>query len=529
MTSRRVGLAMAGIVMFAGCTDRPESPTAPSAARSSAAEKTWSVAFKGKGLPANVDKLVADAGGTIVTRIPQIGAIAATSANPNFGTAIKDKAGVLAADESQEIRLIVPPHDGPGTTSADNNGGNFSPAGPDPQPGPEPLYSQQWDKMRMNVSATGSYAIQQGRRDVFVAVLDTGTDLFHPDIVGAGQLDVARSRSFVGVLPRPDPMPDDPAEPDIQDRNGHGTWCMSAVGAPINGIGISGVAPNVSFVALKVLNATGRGLFIWLADALVYAGENHFDVASMSLGGYIPKCGNKHVDADGDPICDHADYIITHRAIQFARSNGVLPVAAMGNENFDLSDGSFFRYFIEAPGEMAGVVGVSATGYYNQKAHYSNYGSPVDLSAPGGATRNYTGVPGSGAPPAPYLGLGRVLGAWSSTATSVPPDMTEQCTGPLGTPPCFLYVWIQGTSMATPHVAGVAGLIISQYGTPDLSPTRIEQILQISANNQPCPSPNTVIAGPGFVFPTSTCQGGVGENGFFGKGIVDAVKAVTLH
>lgn len=517
MRLQNLMLALAGTLLFAACSERAESPSEPTvAASSSAAEKTWTVAFRGKGLPNNVDKLVADAGGTIVTRIPEIAAIGVSSANPNFGTAMESKPSVFAADESQEIKLILPPSDGPGATSADNNGGNFSPAGPDPQPGTEPLYSQQWDKMRMNVSATGSYAIQQGRRDVVVAILDTGLDRFHPDILP--NLDQARSRSFV------------PTEPDFQDGHGHGTWCGSAVAAPINGVGISGVAPNVTLVALKVLAATGSGQFLWLAQALVYAGVNRFDVASMSLGGYIPKCGNKQVDADGDPICDHADYIITHRAIQFARNQGVLPVAALGNDNFNLDDGDFFQYFVEAPGEMAGVVGVSATGYYNQKAHYTNYGSPADLSAPGGATRNYTGVPGSGAPPAPYLGLGGVLGAWSSTGQpgQVGFDRTEACTGPLGTPPCFLYVWIQGTSMATPHVSGVAALIISQYGTPDLSPTRIEQILQISANNQPCPEPNTVIAGPGFVFPTSTCRGGVGHNGFFGKGIVDAVKALTL-
>jgi subtilisin family serine protease len=521
MKGRSVSLALAGGFLLGACTERADPPSAPSAAVSSAAEKTWTVAFKGNSLPADVDQLVADAGGTIVTRIPEIGAIGVTSANPNFGTAVKSKSGVLAADVAQEVKLILPPNDGVGTTSADNNGGNFSPAGSDPQPMPDPLGFQQWDKMRMNVSAapTGSYSHQLGRRDVVVAVLDTGTDPVHPDINGAGQLDLVRSRSFV------------PSEPFIQDNNGHGTWCMSAVGAPINGIGISGVAPNVTFVALKVLNAAGRGTFLGVAQALVYSGLNHFDIASMSLGGYIPKCGNKHVDADGDPICGHADYIITHRAIQFARSNGVLPVAAMGNDNFNLSDGSFFRDFVEAPGEMAGVVSVSATGYYNQKAHYSNYGGPVDLSAPGGATRDYTGVPGSGAPPPPYLGIGRVLGAWSSTAprADLPVDRDEQCSGAGGTPPCVMWVWIQGTSMATPHVAGVAALIISQYGTPDLSPTRIEQILQISANNQPCPEPNTVIAGPGFVFPTSTCRGGVGENGFFGKGIVDAVKAITLH
>jgi subtilisin family serine protease len=212
-------------------------------------------------------------------------------------------------------------------------------------------------------------------------------------------------------------------------------------------------------------------------------------------------------------------------------------VAAAANDNFNLSDGDFFRSFVEAPGEMAGVVTVSATGYYNQKAHYSNYGTPIDVSAPGGATRNYDGVPGSGAAPG-YRGDGRVLGAWSQEGIAgFPPVLREEeCTGPGGTPPCSFCAWVQGTSMATPHVSGTAALIISQYGDfdgnnqnkPHMSPTTVESYLQISANNRPCPEPRTVNAGPGFVFPTATCQGDTGNNTFFGKGIADALNAVTL-
>jgi hypothetical protein len=90
--------------------------------------------------------------------------------------------------------------------------------------------------------------------------------------------------------------------------------------------------------------------------------------------------------------------------------------------------------------------------------------------------------------------------------------------------------------MATPNAAGVAALIISQYGDFSsnnknkihMSPTTVEQYLQQSANNQPCPTPNTVTQGPGLVFSTATCQGDTGFNSFFGKGIVDALKAVTL-
>ncbi|MGZ4539635.1 MAG: S8 family serine peptidase, partial [Blastococcus sp.] len=96
--------------------------------------------------------------------------------------------------------------------------------------------------------------------------------------------------------------------------------------------------------------------------------------------------------------------------------------------------------------------------------------------------------------------------------------------------------YVQGTSMATPNAAGVAALIISQYGDfsannpnkPHMSPTTVEQYLQQSADSQPCPTPRTVTQGPGFAVPTATCQGNTGYNSFFGKGIVDALGAVTL-
>lgn len=265
------------------------------------------------------------------------------------------------------------------------------------------------------------------------------------------------------------------------------------------------MAPNVRLVALKVLNDFGSGSFLDLAEALIYAGANRFDVASMSLGGFL-----NHTDFQ-------ALQLAVQRAIEFARANGVTPIAALGNNNFDLTDGAFMRDFIEVPGEVPGVIGISATGYFNQKSYYSNYGiGKADVSAPGGDRITQL-------PPSTYRGGGRTIGAWAvENFGGVVPTLLEQDCTPTA---CGTYAWVQGTSMATPNAAGVAALIISQHG--DLAPGTVEAHLQRTANNRPCPQPRTVTYPPTGLPQTASCNGNAGYNGFFGSGIADALKAVT--
>lgn len=473
------------------------------------------------GLPAGAEGAVAAAGGAVVVEAAQIGSLLAESSDPAFATRLAGHPQVKAVGLNAEVGVpegldaeVVAPAD------AENNGGTYAPPGPDPQPGPEPLYHKQWDKMRVNASSTGSYAVQRGNRAVRVAILDTGLETTHPDLVP--NLNFAESRAFVSAAGTDIPADPNPAQWD--DKHGHGSWCGSAVAAPINAFGISGVAPDVQLVALKVLGDTGRGSFFGVARALVYAGDMKMDVASMSLSGVL-----RHADGG------NAVWIVVQRAIQYARSMGVLPIAAMGNANWDLADGSFFRDFVVSPVEHAGVVGVTATGYYNQKSFYSSYGvGKADVTAPGGATRFQN-------PPPPYEPLGRVLGAWApeTIGSFSPAQREEECAPPTDpTGGCHYYTYIQGTSMATPNAAGVAALIISQYGAPRsddpwyMSPTSVESHLQITANNQPCPEPREVFYPdiPGFSLfrpNTATCQGDTGYNGFYGKGMVDALKAVT--
>ncbi|HYG12022.1 MAG TPA: S8 family serine peptidase [Pyrinomonadaceae bacterium] len=461
-------------------------------------------------VPKNAENKVIQMGGQVVTRLDEIGAVVATSSNPNFATEIAS-ADAQVSDVALDVPVqMIPTPEEMGVVALGD--GPVEAPGDDTQTGSEPFYPFQWDKKRMRASNQGSYSVQQGRPDVVVAVLDTGADVLtvpHQDI--APNLDFARSRSFInpafGINGDPNPAAWD-------DKNGHGSWCLSAVGAPINGRGISGVAPRVRLVALKVLGDNGTGSFVALAQALIYSGINRFDVASMSLGTYL-----RRADQNSNALIK-----LVQRASNFARENGVTPIAALGNDSFNVSDGDFFRDFIEVPGELPGVIGVSATGYFNIKASYSNYGvGKTDISAPGGDF----GVQATSA--ANPLGGGSVLGAWA-----------QEVFGPNA------YAFASGTSMACPNAAGVCALIISQYGdfTADnskklhMSPQQVEAYLQQTANNQPCPEPRevnfftvfpigTLPAGTQVEAANQRCQGDAGYNNFYGKGIVDAFKAVT--
>jgi len=507
------GCACLSLVVLAALIFPQSGPVTRASAQEGS--KRWVIVYhQQNSLPGDADRSVEQAGGSITKRLPEVGAVVAVSSNPNFAAQMADDPKVADVGEDIEVRMIPTPEQmkviSAGDLSAAGDG-PVEPPGSDTQTGSEPFYPFQWDKKRMRASNQGSYAVQQGRPDVIVAVLDSGADILpvpHQDI--APNLDFARSRSFVGVVP----PGGDPTPAAWDDKNGHGSWCLSAVGAPINARGISGVAPRVKLVALKVLNDAGSGSYPALAQALIYAGTNKFDVASMSLGGYLRRADQN----------SHALIKIVQRAANYARSNGVTLVAAMGNESFNVSDGNFFRDFIEVPAEIDGVIGVSATGYFNLKASYSNYGmGKTDVAAPGG---DFAVQATSQTNP---LGGGSVLGAWA-----------QEVFGPNA------YAFASGTSMACPNAAGVTALIISQYGdfSPDnsnklhMSPQRVESYLQQSANNQPCPEPRevnyftvfpvgTLPVGSPVENPNQRCQGDAGYNNFFGKGMVDALKAVT--
>jgi subtilisin family serine protease len=341
----------------------------------------------------------------------------------------------------------------------------------------EPLAQCQWDMSVIHAdAATHARATGKGVR---VGILDSGVDLAHPDI--APNLDLASSCSFV--------RSDDPAitaglsdpieagdgncadKAAIQDLAGHGTHLASNVAAPVNGIGIAGVAPEATIVALKACTSSLYCYGYAVADALRYAGDHDIDVVSMSLFAdpYLFYCGN---DAGQRAMMRELQ-----SAARYAQQHGVLLVASAGNEQVDLqhpiedtispdgpedvpitrSVGNNCRIL---PGELPGVLSVMATGpvgypgYTRDIADYSSIGG--DLAAPGGDYFSATGTVQDA-----------VLGAMptnSSIYRSLDP-LNANYPGITTANGAASYAWIQGTSMAAPTSFFGAGLVDAARAT----------------------------------------------------------------
>jgi serine protease len=208
------------------------------------------------------------------------------------------------------------------------------------------------------------------------------------------------------------------------DDNGHGTHVAGTIAQTTNnGYGVAGIAYEASIMPLKVLSASGGGNIADIAEAIKFAADHGADVINMSLGGGGESNAMKE-------------------AIAYAHNKGVVIIAAAGNEQ---------RNSASYPARYTNVIGVAAIDSTGQKAPYSNFGAGVDISAPGGDTTK-----------------GDEGGILQETI-SFDPDTNL---------PGFAFRAYQGTSMAAPHVAGVAALIKAS-GVTD--PEKITAILKESA------------------------------------------------
>jgi lantibiotic leader peptide-processing serine protease len=444
--------------------------------------QTYIVLFKANGVPADAASSIVSAGGKFVYAYPQIGVAIAQSDQAAFRTNLLKDSRVenLSATGNFGVQLKeeVIQVDSAGLKSTNGAWG-------------DPLSGFQWDMLQIHVPE--AQTITSGSPSVVVGDIDTGLDYTHPDL--AANVDFANSVSCIGGIPNTDPAA-------WMDDNGHGTHTAGTIAAAKNGIGIVGIAPNVKIAGIKAGNADGYFFPEAVICAFMWAGDHPINVTNNSYFAdpWLFNCRN---DAE-----QRAIWKAEQRAIKYAMQQGVTVVAAQGNENINLSKKNIdatspdnspnpltrevTNACVVIPVEIPGVIGVTANGSKMQKAYYSSYGEGVvQVVAPGGDRRFQD--PGDGS-------RGYVLSTY-----------------PGG------YALAQGTSMASPHAAGVAALIVSQFGP--LSPGKVQAMLDQTADPVTCP-PNPFNPGGTSTW-LATCTGGKGYNSFYGHGQVNALSAVT--
>ena len=283
----------------------------------------------------------------------------------------------------------------------------------------DPSYRYQWhmDQIRM----PAAWPLSRGR-GVVVAVIDTGV-AYRDDGEAFRQVPDLAGTAFV-------PGYDFVDDNDVPlDENGHGTHVAGTIAQTTNnGVGVTGVAFEARIMPIRVLDRRGFGSYGDIADGIRFAADHGADVINMSLGGPVPS-------------------LAIWQAVRYAHRRGVVIVAAAGNTG---------RGRVGYPAAARHVMAVSATVYDEGLAWYSSWGPAVDIAAPGGDTREDRN------------GDGLVDGVVQNTILPGSPSEND-------------YIPLNGTSMASPHVAGAAALLVAQGIT---NPVAVERILERTARSE---------------------------------------------
>ena len=538
-----------------------------------------------------MQQIVTDAGGEVATVMPEISAVAVRTDAADFADEIQTSPKVNAVFVDRYISW--------GTSDSRLAGGSklsnpFVPSGkfsffPDPlhnawAPNAEGIV--QWDDNRMNVPA--AWQKTKGDKSIVVAVLDTGVQGNTWEL--GSNFDFWRSenaldcksiirdygRGFLtdnGILD----------ECRNGDLDGHGTWVASRIGAAANGFGSNGVAPKVTIRSYKVLAGEFGGLTSWIVNGMLDSCQDGADVVNMSIEGY----DDPTVDADAQ------DYLFWADAVKYCRSRGTAIVAAAGNEhvrldtaNLSVAGRQFFgagrvstdsngigtvypgeslepyvtdlRGMLLVPGGVPGVIAVSATanevvgaadadpsvrwpeklvGARDQLAYYSNYGSRIDLAAPGGARRFNIALFDGGTDDVLAGGYGTFSAVGANSLYCSDPDLSASYNSA-----CFKiggqgFAWSQGTSMSAPNVSGVAVLTLAAHPWLRHNPDALLAQLKRTANGRvrnytgPNDPENTTAAIDGTPCDTGYChldfKHPIPSNEAYGAGIVNAGAAVS--
>ncbi|MFJ3876235.1 S8 family serine peptidase [Streptomyces sp. NPDC090077] len=433
---------------------------APKAAAPASQSATWAAGTRAylvitaPGDSSAVRSAVTANGGTVFSYYDAIGVVVAHSSSASFATTMRGVSGVqkVGATRTSDV-----PADAYNPALPANPAQSTTPAG-------EPVRADM-----SQIKADQAWAVNAGSSSVKVGILDTGVDDQHQDI--APNFNAADSVSCAYGKA-------DTRAGSWRDVGDHGTHVAGTVAASKNGKGVVGVAPGVKISSVRIAEPNSSLFFAEnTICGFVWAGDHGFKVTNNSY--YTdPWQFNCPDNLDQAAIIEGVN-----RAQQYAEGKGSLQVAAAGNENYDLAHKTtdtaspndstpvtrtITNACVDIPTELPGVVTVAANGTGTTKASFSNFGQGIiDVAAPGQDV--YSTLPG---------------GKYGSKS---------------------------GTSMASPHVTGVAALMVS--ANPSLTPAQIRDRLATQANDIACPS-------------DSRCTGTAANNAFFGEGQVDALKAV---
>jgi subtilisin family serine protease len=314
----------------------------------------WILNYNGNDLPEDVETMINNAGGTLITTLDEIGIVVAdftkredvqTSDGNNFEVMPDVLLNWLVSNQIPQGEHI---------------GLN------------ENLYAGQWHLPV--IQAEGAWGQGITGAGIRVAVVDTGIWYHHPDL--QANIDMAAGATFV------------PGTHDFLDDNGHGTHVAGIIAAADNSWGTIGVAPNATLIPVKVLAADGVGRISWFVSGVIHAVNQNPDIINLSLGYYLQKNGLPPYYTAEDAASLRK---MIRKVINWAASNGALVVNSAGNSGLDLDH---CGNIISIPTEEGNGIAVSATGPVDELASYSNYGtSAIWVAAPGG---DFSGYPNYG-------------------------------------------------------------------------------------------------------------------------------------
>jgi len=425
---------------------------------------SYIVIAKKKKFNNRLKKQVEALGGTITKVHSKLGIAFVISNNPSFKNNVTALSPIKSVVKDLKIQWISP--DLKKKSVKANSTGNPPNSGDD-----DFFFDLQWGHDAIdapeawNMGATGA--------GVRVAVLDDGIDSDHPDI--APNLNISLSKSFVVGEPYEyvENYPGDPFS--------HGTHTSGTILAANNGYGTIGVAPEAELIMVKVLSSlTGSGYWSWIINGIVYATDINADVINMSIGGWVQKTE------------DNLELIAAmNRATYYAYSNGTTVFASSGNDGLNTDDYPGWLHMPSMSYKVQAITATAPQGWavdnstnLDLHASYSNYGSKnADFAAPGGDFS--------------YVDKSSICTIGGLTHYCYVFDFVFS-TGSAGG-----WYWSIGTSMASPHAAGVAALIIGEAGG-SLHPHMVQKIMRSTADD----------LGPTW------------KDNFYGYGRVNAYKAV---